>query len=286
MTQRERTKVWKRLFSITAVVALVMIIGATSVVAAPSQSAWGANWRLRNQPFPVKEGWGWKPWRGTGLDYYLYYSQETNEITMYVVNDTRRPITVTTPNAMTADFALWKDGQLVWRETADKNYAQVVTTETFKPGEGKAYKATLPTMVQGTYFVQAYFAGETTAHPVAATYIWMRARESVEYSIEFLSANWFNSTPRLRVTMKNTSDKDLKLPYQYGYQILVKAAGAKEYLGHVGIGQSLGTLEAGATRTVFVPLRGLSRGSYQADVRSNLTGGAHRTVKSTWFWIP
>lgn len=277
---------WKRIFSITAVVALVLILGATSVAAAPNQPAWGATWRLRNQPFPVKEGWGWKPWRGTGLDYYMYYSQKTNEITMYVVNDTGRPITVTTPNAMTTDFALWKDGQLVWRETAGKNYAQAVTSVTFSPGEGKAYKTTLPTMPQGTYFVQAYFVGETTDHPVAATYIWMRTHEPVEYSIEFLPGNWFNNTPRLRVTMKNTSDKDLKLPYQYGYQILVKAAGAREYLGHVGIGQSLGTLEAGATRTVFVPLRGLSRGTYQADVRSNLTGGDYRTVKSTWFWIP
>ncbi|HHW25925.1 MAG TPA: hypothetical protein GXX23_01130 [Firmicutes bacterium] len=276
----------RRVFCITAAVVLVLILGVTSVAAAPAQTDRRADWKLRNQPFPVKEGWGWKPWKGTGLDYYLYYSQETNEITMYVVNDTRKSITVTTPTAMVTDFALWKDGQLVWRDAADKSYAQTVTTVTFKPGEGKAYKAKLPAMAQGTYFVQAYFVGETTAHPVAATYIWMRAQEPVEYTIEFLPANWFNNTPRLRVTIKNTSGKDLKLPYQYGYQILVKVAGAKEYLGNVGIGQSLGTLEAGATRTIFVPLRGLSRGTYQADVRSNLTGGAYRVVESTWFWIP
>lgn len=236
-------------------------------------------------PFQIWPGWGYKPWRGTGLDYSLHYSAEDNELVLYVFNNTRSPITVTTPTSQTVDFALWKDGKLAWRASAGKSYLQAVTNETFKPGEGRSYKGTLPWLPTGTYFAQAYFLGETKWHPVASTYIWMRAYEPVQYSIDYLAPNWFNRTPRLRVTIKNVSGKDITLPYQYGYQILVKKVGAREYLGHVGMGQSLGTLANGATRTVFVNLNNLGPGAYQADVRANTGTGRYVTMASTWFSV-
>ncbi len=280
---------FRRALSIVTVALLIVVLGVSTVAAAPAPEQSrrpgvepGTN--LKNQPFRISDGWGYKPWGGTGLDYFANWSEQTNEISMYVFNDTKRPITVTTATAMTFDFALWKDGKVVWRAASDKNYAQAVTSETFRPGEGKVYKATVPQMASGTYFIQGYFVGEAKDHPVVATYIWMKATDPLQYTIDYLAGNWFNPTPRLRLTIKNTGDKNMTLPYQYGYQVLVKYVGAKDYLGNVGIGQSLGTLEAGATRTVFVPLNGLGRGSYQVDVRSNIGTGTYKTIVSTRFY--
>ncbi len=145
-------------------------------------------------------------------------------------------------------------------------------------------------LMPGTYQAQAYFIAETKWSAVASTSIVVRpqAADPLQYSVEFLSSGWFNSSPRLRVTIKNTSDKDVTLPYQYGYQALVKVPGAKDYLGNVGIGQSIGTIAAGATRYVFVNLDALQSGVYQADVRSNV-GSAntwnYRVAAQTWFYV-
>ncbi len=280
----------KRVLKIAVFAALVMAIAIPAVsLAAPAADSGKmtqqASWQQTRAPFQIWSGWGYKPWGGTGLDYSIHHSAEKNELILYVFNNTRKPITVTTPTSQMVDFALWKDGQLAWRASAGKNYLQTVTTETFKPGEGKSYKESLPWLPTGTYFAQAYFLGETKWHPVASAYIWMRTYEPVQYSIDYLAPNWFNGTPRLRVAIKNVSGKDITLPYQYGYQILVKKAGAREYLGYVGMGQSLGTIANGATRYAFVNLNNLEPGAYQADVRSNIGTGRYVTMASTRFYV-
>jgi hypothetical protein len=287
-----------------AVIALMLVVGMASVaVAAPTaglgtaaaggagaaanalpaiQAPWYAQWR----PFPIWPVWGYVPENGTGLEYQLSYVSERNEVRLFVVNATAKPVTVTTPTALKTDFALWRNGKLVWRASADKMFAQAATNETFKSGEGRVYKETLPYLPAGTYFAQAYFVGETTWAPVAATYVRIQAPayEPLQYTVEYLGAGWFNSSPRLRVTIKNASNRDIALPYQYGYQVLVKRPGAKDYLGTVGIGESIGTLAAGATRYIFVNLDGLEPGVYQADVRSNIGTGRYRVVAQTWFY--
>ena len=285
----------KRITRTIVLAALILALVMPSIaMAAPSaaqpqtlQAPWYARW----MPFPIRPVNGSVPARGTGLQYQMVYVAERNEVQLIVVNPTKKDIQVTTPSAFKTDFALWKDGTLVWRFSADRVFAQAVTKETFKAGEGKVVRQALPTLPAGTYLAQSYFIGETTRTPVASTSIVVKRQQTsdpLQYSVEFLSAGWFNSSPRLRVTIKNTSDKDLKLPYQWGYQVLVKVPGAKEYLGNVGIGQSVGTIGAGASRYVFVPLDALQPGTYQVDVRSNIGAWSawnYRTVAQTWFYI-
>lgn len=284
---------FKRIAAAALIVLTAVMAVAPSVLAAPAPSAqpvinWQqAPWQARWEPFPIWPDWGQAPARGTGLEYKLDYSAEKNELVLLVYNPTRKPITITTPSGMQTDFALWKNDKVVYRASYGKMFTQALVNKTFKAGEGKLYKETLPNLRQGTYMAQAYFIGETKWAPVASTYVYLKAGatyQPLKYTVEFMGPSWFNSSPRLRVTIKNTSDRDITLPYQYGYQVLVKTPGAKEYRGDVGIGQSIGTIEAGATRYIFVSLNGLERGEYQADVRSNVGTGWYQTVAQTWFY--
>ena len=285
----------KRIARTLVLAALVLALAMPSMAIAAPQTAQPqalqAPWYARWMPFVIRPVNGSVPARGTGLQYQLVYVAERNEIQLIVVNPTRKDITVTTPSAFQTDFALWRDGTLVWRFSTDRDFAKAVTKETIKAKEGKVVRQTLPTLPVGTYLAQGYFIGETTRTPVASTSIVVRRQQTsdpLQYSVEFLSAGWFNSSPRLRVTITNTSDKELKLPYQWGYQVLVKVPGAQDYLDNVGIGQSIGTIGAGASRYVFVNLDNLQPGTYQADVRSNIGAWSawnYRTVSKTWFYI-
>ncbi len=282
----------KRIARTLLLAALIVAVAMPAIaMAAPSAQPLQAPWYAKWIPFAIRPVKGSVPAKGTGLQYQMVYVAEKNELQLVVVNPTKKDITVTTPSAFTTDWALWKGDTLVWRFSTDRVFAQAVTKQTFKAGEGKVFKQTLPTLTNGTYLAQAYFIGETKRTPVASTNIVVKrqqASDPLEYSVEFLSAGWFNSSPRLRVTIKNTSDKDLKLPYQWGYQVLVKVPGAKEYLGNVGIGESVGTIKAGASRYVFVPLDALEPGTYQVDVRSNVGSASawnYRVVAQDWFYI-
>ncbi len=285
----------KRIVGTLVLAAMVLALVMPSLAMAAPQTAQPqalqAPWYARWMPFAIRPVNGSVPARGTGLQYQLVYVGERNEIQLIVVNPTRKDITVTTPSAFQTDFALWRDGTLVWRFSADREFAKAVTKETIKAGEGKVVRQALPSLPAGTYLAQGYFIGETTRTPVASTSIVVKRQQTsdpLQYSVEFLIAGWFNSSPRLRVTITNPSDKEVKLPYQWGYQVLVKVPGAQDYLGNVGIGQSIGTIGAGASRYVFVNLDSLQPGTYQADVRSNIGAWSawnYRTVAQTWFYI-
>ncbi len=283
---------FKRIFTAIIVACMLMALSGAVAIAAPSDGAsvqtggWQLPWYSRWQPFPVWPGWGGSIYPRTGLGYHLAYVPESNELVLYVYNPTNKPITVSQPSAFMVDFVLWQNGQMVWRVSANKSYAQVVTEETFNPGEGKAYRESLPWLPAGTYFAQAYYLPESKWAPVASSYIWVQAYEPLRYSVEYLAPTWANPNPRLKVTIKNVSDKDITLPYQYGYQVLVKRAGAKEYLPNVGMSQSVGTIEKGATRYVFMNLRNLTPGTYQVDVRSNVAHqGWYSVVAQAWFRV-
>lgn len=282
------------------ILAVLMVAGAVMAMFAPAAMAasagtpvwqdqvagWNVPWYLRWQPFPVWVGRGYSVHPRTGLGYHVSYIRESNELALYVYNPTDKPITVEAPTAQMTDFVLWQDGQLVWRASANKSYADVITSETIKPGEGKAYKEALPWVPAGTYFVQAYYLGETNRAPVGSTYIWIESYEPLKYSVEYMGPTWSNPNPRLRVTIKNVSGADITLPYQYSYQVLIKKAGSAEYLPNVGMGQSVGTIEKGATRYVFVNLNGLTPGTYQVDVRSNVAHlGWYSVVARNWFYV-
>ena len=50
--------------------------------------------------------------------------------------------------------------------------------------------------------------------------------------------------------------------------------------------QSVGTIEKGATRYIFVNLNGLTPGTYQVDVRSNVAHlGWFSIVAQNWFYV-
>lgn len=281
----------KRILRAMIAACMLVAVAGGVVMAAPAgggasqPAAWQLPWHFRWQPFPVWPGWGGTLYPRTGLGYQLAYKPESNELVLYVYNPTDKPITVSQPSAFMVDFVLWQNGQMEWRTSANKSYAQVVTEETFNPGEGKAYRESLPWLPAGTYFAQAYYLPESKWTPVASSYIWVRAFEPLQYSVEYLAPTWSNPNPRLKVTIKNVSGKDITLPYQYGYQVLVKKAGAKDYLPNVGMSQSVGTIESDATRYVFVNLKNLPPGTYQVDVRSNVTHGWYSIVAQAWFRV-
>lgn len=296
LSHKERCQLMKRMAFCVLVLAIVLGIGAPLAAAAPeatsqnptAQIQWQQPWYYRWQPFPVWPGWGYVPWPGTGLQYQLSYSQQENQLVLTVVNPTDKRITVTMPTGQKVDFVLWRDGQIVWRASAGKVYTQILTQESFQPYEAKVYKETLPWLPSGLYFAQAYYLGETQWSPVASTYVWLQAysHDPLQYSVDYLGPSSFNPTPRLRVTIKNTSGRDITLPYQYGYQVLVKKAGSNNYLPNVGIGQSIGTIANGAARYVFLNLKGLEPGLYQADVRSNVSNASqYSVVAQTWFYV-
>jgi hypothetical protein len=272
---------------ISMILAVVMLfsLGVSSAAAGSAvEDTIMAPWYHRWQPFPVEYGWR-NPIYRTGLNYSLSYTQGQSRVTLFVTNNTNRKISVRYPTSQKVDFVLWKDGKLVWRSGADKMYTQAVNRETFKPGETKRFAEDLPWFPTGTYYLQAYYLGESRQFPVVSTWIWFSAPKLLEYDVNYLGPSWFNPTPRLRVTIKNTSGRDIALPYQYGYQILIKKAGSDRYLGNVGMSESLARIENGATRYVFVPLRGLEPGWYVADVRSNIMTGRYITVAQTWFYV-
>ncbi len=270
---------------------VVMVAGAVLLAPMPGLAAPIAQeGQLAGSPFQIWPGWGYKPWQGTGLDYSLEYSGDKNELVFTVSNNTSKSVTVKNGTDLMSDFALWNGDILVWRAAYGKKLVWQAVTEIFKPGAVKVYRQKLPSLQQGSYVAQAYFLGETKWHPVAAVNLSVKhpvkpVYEPVKYSIEYLASNWFNGTPRLRVTVENISGKDITLPYQFGYQVLVKKVGAAQYLGNVGIGQSLGTLQNGASRFVFVNLNNLQAGSYQADVRSNIGTGSYVTVATVRFSV-
>ena len=205
----------KRTFkAVIAVCMLTAVLGSVAM-AAPADgpavqdqgAGWQVPWYFRWQPFPVWPGWGGSFYPRTGLGYHLAYAPEAKELILYVYNPTNKPITVSQPSAFMVDFVLWQDGQMVWRSSANRSYAPVVTSETFKPGEGKAYKESLPWLPAGTYFAQAYYLPESKWSPVASSYIWVQAYEPLQYSVDYSGPTRSNPNPRLRVTIKNVSGK-------------------------------------------------------------------------------
>lgn len=251
----------KMLLGFLAAIAATMII-SSSVLAAPN--------------LPQISG------KTKGLEYQLIYVKETNEVILYAVNPTRRDVVVSSSKKDLGEFVVRQGNKVVWRAGFDGTGF----FERFRPNEGRIYKKELLVLSAGTYYVEAYLYGESSSKPVAGYLLaLMSPRSNLKYDIQYMGSSWFNQSPRLRLTIKNESGRDLSLPYQYGYQVLVKRPGDKDYLGNVGIGQSLGTIEKGASRYVFVSLDRLKPGLYQVDVRSNVEGGAYTVVDSTFFYI-
>lgn len=279
-----------RRLTVIAVVTAVTALGlAVPAMASPNRAGLAAegyrDWYWW-YPFPIGGGNWWSP--GTsrlGLEYVLQYLPETGELRLLVINDTEKPVTAEFPTSQQIDFVLWAGGLPVWRWGAEMTFSQVVTTETIESGQVKTYKVALPWIPQGSYMVQAYFLAESRWYPVASTYIWVAGREPLSYSVSFTGPSYLNPYPRLRVVVKNNSGRDVWLPYQYGYQVLVRKSGSTQYLAGVGFRDSIGYLQNGATRYAFVNLKGLEPGWYVADVRSNVANGYYVTVAQTWFYV-
>lgn len=228
------------------------------------------------------------PWAGVsrlGLEYYLQYVPASGEVRLLVINDSSKPVTVEFPTAQQVDFVLRSNAVPVWRWSDGQSFAQVMTSETIQAGQAKVYKVVLPWVPPGLYAIQAFFLAESRWQPVAGTYVWIDRGEPLSYSVNFVSRSLWNPYPRLRVVIKNESGRDVRLPSRYGYQVLVRRVGSSEYLPGTGVSESIGYIQNGASRYVFVNLKGLTPGWYEAEVRSNVATGRYLTVARARFYL-
>jgi hypothetical protein len=65
------------------------------------------------------------------------------------------PVELTFPDARRADFAVFEDGDEVWRWSDGRMFAQVIETATLDPGESTTYAGTWEEPRSGTYVVRA-----------------------------------------------------------------------------------------------------------------------------------
>ena len=71
-----------------------------------------------------------------------------------------QPVTLTFPSGQRYDLRIWNDrGQIVYTWSADKLFAQVLTTEKVGPGERTfAFVANVPNLPAGRYVAEAWLA--------------------------------------------------------------------------------------------------------------------------------
>jgi hypothetical protein len=71
-----------------------------------------------------------------------YRPGEPVQLRVEVFNDAAEPVTLFFSSSQKCDFeVLWED-QLLWRWSADRVFAQMLTEETLAPGERRRYEAT------------------------------------------------------------------------------------------------------------------------------------------------
>jgi hypothetical protein len=71
-----------------------------------------------------------------------YRPGEPVQLRLEALNDTDEPVTLAFSSSQKYDFeVLWED-QLLWRWSADRVFAQMLTEETLTPGERRRYEAT------------------------------------------------------------------------------------------------------------------------------------------------
>jgi len=83
-----------------------------------------------------------------------------------VVNGGDRPVELTFRDACRADFAVYADGEEVWRYSDGRMFAQMITEAELQPGESATFEETWPDPDPGDYTAEATL--RVTDHEVTA----------------------------------------------------------------------------------------------------------------------
>ena len=83
-----------------------------------------------------------------------------------VVNGGDTPVELTFRNACRADFAVYADGEEVWRYSDGRMFAQMITEAELQPGESATFEETWPDPDPGDYTAEATL--RVTDHEVTA----------------------------------------------------------------------------------------------------------------------
>lgn len=96
------------------------------------------------------------------LDAPSYKAAESIDILVRLTlrNTHAQPVTLTFPSSQRYDARIWNDrGQIVYAWSADKLFAQVISTEQVGPGERTfAFTANVPNLAPGRYVAEAWLA--------------------------------------------------------------------------------------------------------------------------------
>jgi hypothetical protein len=71
-----------------------------------------------------------------------YRPGELVQLRLEVLNDDGKPVTLPFNSAQRYDFEVLREDQRIWRWSADRMFAQVLTEETLAPGERRRFEAT------------------------------------------------------------------------------------------------------------------------------------------------
>ncbi|TLN00317.1 hypothetical protein FDZ73_19825 [bacterium] len=74
----------------------------------------------------------------------VYRSGEPVELALIKANLSPAPVFFTYPTSQRFDFAVYRDGQEIWRWSFDKVFIQVIETVTLNPFETVTYRVTWP----------------------------------------------------------------------------------------------------------------------------------------------
>ncbi|MGE5484103.1 MAG: BsuPI-related putative proteinase inhibitor [Ignavibacteriales bacterium] len=226
-----------------------------------------------------------------GLRFSLSYERGTpGRIGLVVKNVSGYRKTIMIPSGKTHEIVLKRNGAKVWSSTDGRVYTQAVQYVTLRAGESKTYWTDLPTLVRGSYGVEAYFFGVSYKGVVARTTIQAGSYNnppagnsgSLQYSLSY-SQGWSSSQnpPQLVLRVKNPTGSDVTSSYSQSYEFVVWGKD-----GSVTRKQLPGMkIAAGASQTHFVYLNGLKRGSYYAECYLKEGGRTVRTIGSLSFTV-
>ena len=220
------------------------------------------------------------------LRYWLLHDEEAGRLGLMVFNYGDETAVVTFPTSQTHDFILRHNGVKVWQASEGQAYLPVVSQERIGARAYEVYWTDLPQLPGGTYQAEAYFLGDGSESRVAAATITLpqMLRDPLEYRLSFQASGLLGGGPRLALEVRNEGKEDLSLASRYGYRLVVKDATGNVVSG-VGFSRSVGTFAVGAQRYHYSYLHSLPRGTYTAEVQSNLTG-TYRTVSTQRFMMP
>ena len=220
----------------------------------------------------------------TALKYWLLYDAEEQRLGLMVFNDSPSAVNLSFPSSKTHDFILRQNGQKVWQASDGQFYAPTVSQERIAARSYRVYWTDLPILPGGSYQAVAYFCGNGPERQVASSIISNAQLDPLQSQLAFQQRSLLGNGPRLSLEVRNVGDKDLALPAQYGYRLIVRTP-AGTIMPKVGFSQSVGALAVGAIRYHYSFLHNLPSGSYIAEIQSNLTG-SYRTVARQSFVMP